>query len=110
MRANAPRQIVVEEESGCPSSLNPRVIQPAEGRERCAAAGPLKDDRKGRERLLQVGGAEQGVQAGVLAVAADGRGPGPAEELPCLGGLAQLRGGDRGGQQQRTVGRGLFRW
>lgn len=58
----------------------------------------------------EVGRAEQGVQAGVLAVAGGGCRPGAAEEFPRLGGLAQLRGGDRSGQQQRAVGRGLLRW
>ena len=53
VRADGPRQIVVDEEARGAPALHPRVVEPAERRERSVRAAALEHDRKRRQRLLR---------------------------------------------------------
>ena len=64
MRADGPRQIVVDEEAGRAASLHPGVVQPAEGRKGRVRAAAFEHDRKRRQRLLKIGRSEQALVPG----------------------------------------------
>ena len=59
VRAVAPGQIVVDEEARRAPALHPGIVEPAERGERSVRAAALQHDRKRRERLLKIAGAEQ---------------------------------------------------
>ena len=59
VRAVAPGQVVINEEPRCTPSLDPRVVEPSEGRKRRVGATALQNNRKCGQRLLKIAGAEQ---------------------------------------------------
>src|SRR5437588_74018 len=59
VRTDAPRQIVVDEEPGSASALNPSVIQATERGEGCVGSAALQYDRKCIQRLLKISRTEQ---------------------------------------------------
>ncbi len=57
--AVGPGQIVIDEKARGAPALHPGIVQPSEGRERRIRAAALQDDRKGRERLLEIAWTEK---------------------------------------------------
>ncbi len=51
--AKAPSKVVIDEEPGCASALDPSVVQPSDGR-KGIRAGALQCDREGRKCLLKI--------------------------------------------------------
>ena len=56
VRAVAPGQVVINEEPRSTPSLDPRVVEPSEGRKRRVGATALQNNRKGGQRFLKVAG------------------------------------------------------